>query len=88
MTLWESCIFSEHKYIYFIIKGNFVEILWFARVPGLGALRRFSGLGGRGVGAGGSVKNVGRKWACRETELIELLAAQLTPSSELQIAAD
>lgn len=82
MTLWESCIFSEHKYIYFIIKGNFVEILWFAHVPGLGALRRFSGLGG-----GGSVKNVGRKWGCRETQLIELLAAQLTSSSELQIAA-
>lgn len=52
MTLWESCIFffRAHKYIYFIIKGNFVEILWFAHVPGLGALRRFSGLGGGGLG--------------------------------------
>lgn len=75
MTFWESqrVFFSEHKYIYFIIKGNFVEILWYARVPGLGALRGFSGPGGWTP-----VKNVGRKWGSRESQIIELLAAQLT----------
>lgn len=75
MTFWESrrVFFFRAEYIYFIIKGNFVEILWYARVPGLGALRGFSGPGGWTP-----VKNVGRKWGSRESQIIELLAAQLT----------